>query len=211
MTDRRLFLMKKVGYILAAILFVQLSADQDVQSYVLKTPEDWRSEIIPFPIDFAPDIKYTGVEELRFSPGMFENTSETHFTYVIIWWLDGRQEIDEKNLSSDLEHYFRGLCSTISEGKNTEYQADRIQANIKESARKIISDRTDQKFFKGTVHTYDAFTDWKLLKLNFEIHSWYCADSKKTAAFFGISPKPADAQIWQILRDISKSVKCGRD
>jgi hypothetical protein len=211
MTDRRLFLTKKVGYVLAVILFVQLSVAHDVQSYVLKTPAGWRSEIIPFPIDFAPDIKYTGVEELRFSPGMFDSTSETHFTYVFIWWLDGRQEINEKTLSSDLEYYFRGLCSTISEGKNSEYEPDRIQADIKESERKIISDRTDHKFFLGTVHTYDAFTDWKLLNLNFEIHSWYCADLKKTAAFFCISPKPADAQIWHILRDIGKSVHCGQD
>jgi hypothetical protein len=87
-------------------------------------------------------------------------------------------------MSSNLEYYFRGLCSGINEGKNTEYHPDRIQANIKESKRKIISDRTDHRFFQGTVHTYDAFTDWKLLNLNFEIHSWNCGKLNRTAVFF---------------------------
>lgn len=203
--------MKKISCILVIVFFVQMSAARNDQSYILKTPETWRSEIIPFPIEFAPEIKYTGVEELRFSPGMFDNTSETHFTYVFIWWLDGKPEVNEQNLSTDLELYFKGLCTAIDEGKNKGYHPERIQADIKESARKIVSDRTDHRFFHGTVHTYDAFTDWKLLRLNFEIHSWYCAESDKTAAFFCISPKPVDSQIWELLRKISRSVDCGQE
>src|SRR5262249_653024 len=35
-------------------------------------PEGWRSETIPFPLDFARDLPLEGVEELRFAPGMFK-------------------------------------------------------------------------------------------------------------------------------------------
>jgi len=201
--------MKKISSIIVALLFVQISFAQNSKDYILTTPDTWRSEIIPFPIDFAPEIKYTGVEELRFAPGMFNNTSETHFTYVFIWWLDGQPKIHAQNLSSNLELYFKGLCSSINEDKNTDYRPEHIQANLSESTRTIISDRTDHRFFHGTAQTYDAFTDWTLLTLNFEVHSWNCAKSRKTAVFFCISPKPADTQIWELLRKISKSVKCG--
>src|SRR3954468_9210935 len=32
----------------------------------------WKTETIPFPLDFAPTIPLQGVEELRFAPGMFK-------------------------------------------------------------------------------------------------------------------------------------------
>jgi len=33
--------------------------------------EGWRKETIPFPLEFARDLPFSGVEELRFAPGMF--------------------------------------------------------------------------------------------------------------------------------------------
>src|SRR3954469_12003229 len=38
-------------------------------SFTWPLPEGWKAETIPFPLDFAPDLRHTGVEELRFSPG----------------------------------------------------------------------------------------------------------------------------------------------
>ena len=53
----------------------------------LPTPEGWRTETIPFPLEFAPELDYEGVEELRFAPGMFTEGAEDYWTYAFVWWL----------------------------------------------------------------------------------------------------------------------------
>src|SRR5262245_33462421 len=46
---------------LAAALLFAVSA-----SFQWPIPEGWQHETIPFPLEFAPDLPYQGVEELRF-------------------------------------------------------------------------------------------------------------------------------------------------
>ena len=41
--------------------------------FTMPTPEGWRNETIPFPLEFAPNLGYEGIEEIRFSPGMMES------------------------------------------------------------------------------------------------------------------------------------------
>ena len=38
-------------------------------SFTWPVPDGWRSETIPFPLEFAPSIPHRGVEEIRFAPG----------------------------------------------------------------------------------------------------------------------------------------------
>jgi hypothetical protein len=40
-----------------------------------ETPAGWRTETIPFPLEFAPSIAHAGVEELRFPPGFLDPES----------------------------------------------------------------------------------------------------------------------------------------
>jgi hypothetical protein len=40
-------------------------------------PPGWKSETIPFPLDFAPDIPHRGVEEVRFEPRFFDPAADT--------------------------------------------------------------------------------------------------------------------------------------
>src|SRR5688500_6206534 len=49
----------------------------------------WRTETIPFPLPFAPELPHRGLVELRFSPGMFKADSEELWTYSFVWWLEG--------------------------------------------------------------------------------------------------------------------------
>src|SRR5690348_7269453 len=56
------------------------------------TPEGWRREVIPFPLDFAPEIGYRGVEELRFAPRFFDPAAPTYWSYAFAWLLEGAPE-----------------------------------------------------------------------------------------------------------------------
>lgn len=50
--------------------------------FTLPIPEGWRTETIPFPLEFAPELSYEGYEELRFSPGMFKAGDEDRKSVV---------------------------------------------------------------------------------------------------------------------------------
>jgi hypothetical protein len=54
--------------------------------FVLPTPEGWRTETLHFPLEFAPQLPYQGLEELRFSPGMFKPGREDFWTYAFVFW-----------------------------------------------------------------------------------------------------------------------------
>jgi len=68
-----------------------LSLNSDIaasKEFELPLYDGWGKETIPFPLKFAPEIKLEGVEELRFSPGMFSEDSEEYWSYFFVWWLD---------------------------------------------------------------------------------------------------------------------------
>ena len=61
----------------------------DTLHYFKHVPKAWRSEIIAFPLDFAPTLEYQGRLELLFSPGMFDDKSEEFLSYGFIWGIEG--------------------------------------------------------------------------------------------------------------------------
>ncbi|MBL4705559.1 MAG: hypothetical protein JKY54_13630 [Flavobacteriales bacterium] len=68
--------MKKNSFLILR-LFVMSSVSTFAQDdkAVLIAPDNWKSEIIPFPLGFAPSIDFVGIEDLRFSPGWKDSTS----------------------------------------------------------------------------------------------------------------------------------------
>ena len=75
--------------VILCLTVVSSSAAQervDVPFY-LPTPDGWRTETIPFPLDFAPELEYEGLEELRFSPGMFAEMKTDFWSYAFVWWV----------------------------------------------------------------------------------------------------------------------------
>ena len=61
-----------------------------VAPYFLDVPEGWVAERFPIPIDFAPQIPYKGVEDIRFSPGWGNAFTDEYWTYCFLWYLDGK-------------------------------------------------------------------------------------------------------------------------
>ena len=59
-----------VVHLLMPVGIVAAAEEVAEPSFFLPTPEGWRTETIPFPLEFAPEIKYEGLEELRFALGM---------------------------------------------------------------------------------------------------------------------------------------------
>lgn len=119
--------------------------------YNFGLPKGWAEERIAFPIDFAPQVNYTGFENLRFAPGWEFTTSEEHWAYAFLWWLDGKPVLDKTILENNLTSYYTGL----------------VGRNIKERhipASKVVPvaatlQKTNTR--SGDIETYEAL--WLLL------------------------------------------------
>ncbi|MHC4535416.1 MAG: hypothetical protein ACYS6K_15805, partial [Planctomycetota bacterium] len=63
--------------LLCGIVFFWVPAAANAQvatPKLLLAPVDWRFEAMPLPPRFAPKVKWTGFEEIRFAPGVFDNS-----------------------------------------------------------------------------------------------------------------------------------------
>ena len=84
--------------------------------YHLPIPESWTIERFPIPISFAPQISYKGVEDIRFTPGWGNASSDEYWTYAFLWSLEGAPKIDATITAANLKAYYPGLIEINREG-----------------------------------------------------------------------------------------------
>lgn len=164
-----------------------------------QSPADWKAEVIPFPLGFAPDIDYKGVEELRFAPGMFKPETDTYFTYAFVWWLEGRPLIDAARLQDDLLKYYRGLYQAVSkkETKQVGSFAVKIEPDGSSDEDKVRKIR-----YRGEVRWVDPFVTEGDVSLNLRIFHWVCAGQDRTVVLFLATPRKDGHAVWDTLSSI---------
>jgi len=183
-------------HILILITAIEPAASSEL---LPKTPPDWRYERINFPLPFAPDLKYKGFEELRFAPGMFNEKSDTYFTYIFAMKITNDVSFDAKLLKSLLETYFRGLCRTVTQGTDFDIDASKISATVREDHYETKSSR----HFTVTLDSYDPFVTGKPLKLRLEMLVVKRSQNDHRL-FAAVSPKPAESPVWKLLRKLKQ-------
>ncbi len=189
------------------------AAPAAVDPFEFKAPPGWREERIPFPLGFAPQMKYRGFEELRFGPGMFRPASDTYWTYAFFWWLDGKQEFDEAALKRDLELYYRGLTRSVGSSRGFKFDLNRVTAEVTPVKAGEASGTTKTKGdyrrprYTVKLRTYDVFATGKELELRGEISLRYFKDLKRTWVWINVSPMKSDDAVWKSLRAIRDSFK----
>jgi hypothetical protein len=165
---------------------------------LLLAPVDWRFEAMPLPPRFAPKVKWTGFEEIRFAPGVFDNSSPNYFSYVIALSVNGTSTIDAAGIKDFLETYFRGLLPLVGQRKGLTVNASQIAAEIAPAQTKPKTNARCQ----GTVTIIDTFTDGRKTTLNVEADILPQEALKKTHVLLLLSPQVRDSKIWKTLRGI---------
>jgi hypothetical protein len=155
-------------------------------------PDGWRTETIPFPLDFAPSLKHRGFEELRFSPGMFKPEAPDFWSYAFVWWLSDEAPPSREVLERELEVYFRGLSNAVGKDKYA-FDQSRFKATLR-------ADGT------GQIETYDAFKTAKPITLRVRIRSQRCGAN--TALLVALSPADPAAAIWRQLDGLLAGFGC---
>ncbi len=188
----------------AAAALVLAAAPAAAAPFTLPLPDGWRSETIPFPLSFAPSLPYTGVEELRFAPGMFVQGAEDFWSYVFCWWVPEGTPLDSKLLEADLATYFAGLTATVE-------RAEHFTAENPSYAIELAPVRTGlglPRRWTGTAAVFDAFASRAQIALRVVVEAEACPDEGMTAVLFMVSPQPEGHAIWKRLGQVRSGFSC---
>jgi hypothetical protein len=157
-------------------------------------PPGWRSETIPFPLDFAPTLAHTGAEELRFPKGFFDPASPEYWSYAFIWRTTDAAELDAAQLASELTIYFQGLIAAVDENKQ-----------ISDADRATILARAEPAGarFEVTAHVFDAFKTAQPI----DLVGWAERLSCKTGALWIFVLAPARTSIRAQLDELATAAR----
>ena len=166
--------------------------------------DGWGIERFLLPPDFAPQIKYTGVEDLRFTKGWGDAKSDEYWSYAFLWFLNGKPVIDATTIEQSLNAYYDGLI-----GRNIEKRKIPKEKifKTKVAINKIATSPGDAVTFSGTINMLD-YMEQKPNTLNCIIHLKYCAGKDNSFLFFELSPQPSAHAVWNTFDKLWKDFDC---
>lgn len=185
---------------------VEFDPEKYNPTYTLAFPDGWNVERFAIPIEFAPSIPYSGVEDIRFTPGWSDATANDYWAYAFLWYLDGKPEITPQVIEKNLTAYYTGLVGrNIDKRKIPQEKLVPVKASI----TKATTDEGDLQTFSGTISMLD-YMEQKPMTLNCIIHVKSCSDENHTYVFYEISPQPLENEVWKSLDELSKTFGCDR-
>ena len=119
-----------IASLILIVALTNAAKSQEAKPQLLKEPANWAFERFELPPEFAPDIPYKGVEELRFSPGMFNKDSATYFTYAFVAQLDNVTTVSQSNIRDYLLKYFKGLCNSTAKNRKLVIDTSQIAVSM---------------------------------------------------------------------------------
>lgn len=156
---------------------------------------DWGKEFFHFPLHFAEDIPYLGVEEVVFPKNWIKPDSTDFWSYVFVWALENKNAVTAKELEDNLTLYFDGLIGGLSRTDSTKLTKASVHLEDNVDAKDSIA-------FFGHLNIFDGFATQTPLTLNARIYSEYCPDKDQLFLLFRFSPLPFNHQIWNKLRTV---------
>lgn len=172
--------------------------------FKIPTPKGWAKESIELPPSFAKNMKWKGIEELRFAPGMFKSDAADFFSYALLFWLPDDQKIDTKAMEKELLEYYRGLAKAVSENKKLEVDVSTFTLTIKDEKEKPAKRTGGEEVtaYVGELKWTEPFATGKSQTLRMEIQTWHSDKQKHHCVFICASPQPETGEIWKALREI---------
>jgi len=158
------------------------------------TPAGYKSETIPFPLDFAPGLPHAGVEELRFAPGFFDPAAPGYWSYAFTWRTQDPAELAPEALAAELTVYFRGLIAAVDEPKQ----------QVKDHAAITTTARADGARITLTAHVFDAFGTGAPVELT----GWARRTTCRPGALWVVVLAPAASGVRAELDALAAQARC---
>jgi len=170
----------------------------------------WRGERIPLPPSFARDLGWTGVEEIRFAPGMFQPTKPDFFSYILVFALEPGSDLSEKGLKQELLTYYRGLSKSAMESAEMEVDTESFTISLEKTdlANAGAPDAAPKaRAWTATLDWVEPFATRKKQTLHFELHTWVQGETPVVLSCVSPLDPKADAAPWESLRAIRKTFR----
>lgn len=171
--------------------------------YHLPTPTGWNTERFLIPINFAPQISYQGVEDIRFSPGWAKRTSDEYWTYAFLWYLDKLPETNAGIIAGNLKAYYAGLVKSNTDSAKA---ATTKVIPVTTSFKKSRTEKGDRETYTGTVNMTD-YMQRQPITLNCIVHVKSCKGGK-SILFYELSPKSFTHPNWINLNQLWLDFTC---
>jgi hypothetical protein len=162
---------------------------------LLQADSTWGKEMIQMPFWFAPEINYSGHEDIRFAKGWEKIDSTGFWTYAFAWDINLKTKPTAPFFEEKLKLYFDGLMKVVNE--DTLFTIPKTKASFIE-----ITQKKGMTTYTGTVETYDAFITKKMITLNVTIESSYRKKTKTYIPLFRCSPKDFKHEAWEMLNEV---------
>ena len=182
--------------ILSFLLGLSFTVYAQDQVSIVKADSTWSTEIIPFPVDWLPDLTLKGFEELRFSPNWDNVEHEQFWTLAMAWQVETTTEIPLEDLEFNLHHYFDKLMHPNHWAQ--EFPDPTLVLNDLEVTKNGTK-------FKGQLTFFDGFHTGKVMSVNILGSQRLCETSGVSVVLFRMSPKAYDEGIWYELNAITIS------
>ncbi len=194
-----------VAFIFLVFFLLTVKA-QDIKPQLLKEPATWSFERFNLPPVFATNFPYKGIEELRFSPGMFNKDSSDYFTYAFVAQLDSITSITKNDIKNYLLTYYKGLCSSTANDRKLIVDTSKVTVAIK----KKRGLRHNEIIYNALLHVFGVFVDGAAIKLNMEVKVITDYTAQKIYLLFVTSPHKKTDYIWKELYKIQKNFSAPR-
>jgi hypothetical protein len=176
---------------LFCMCFVGLGQEEPKQA-ILEADDSWGKEVIPFPVDWAPDVKLKGFEELRFHPQWKKVNDSGFWSLVMAWQIDVAQPLTVREIEGNFEGYFKGL---MKPNHWAETFPDPMLVFVKETG-------PNTNRFVGKMGFFDGFHTGKVMTINIQGEQLFCEHSHKATVVFRISPQSFENTIWKALHKV---------
>ena len=186
-------LSKSVILLLLLSLSFTAASQDSIQKSIVKADSTWSTEIIPFPIDWLPELTFEGFEELRFSPNWNNPKHEQFWTLAMAWQVETTSDIPLETIAFNFNHYFTELM-------HPNHWAQEFPNPILELEALEIPELGAQ--FKGNITIFDGFHTGKVININVLGYQTLCETTGKAVILFKLSPKEFDAPIWVELNAV---------
>ena len=185
--------------VLSLVLLSSFAVAQNASD--LKAPKTWSGERITLPPGFAADMKWRGVEEIRFAPGMFKPDSESFFSYVFVFELDQEADLTQQGLQQELLVYYRGLAKAVLRGRKVEVKPETFSLQLK--PQPVEGGPQGAKGYVGDLQWLEPFRTQKPQTLHMDAQAWKAG--QKQSLFVCVSPQDKQAEIWKEMYKIRSS------
>jgi hypothetical protein len=172
-------------------------------------PTGWKTETIPFPLEFAPALKYTGVEELRFSPGFGDAKSPLYFAYAFVWVVEADAVPSREQLERDLAAYFEGLMQAVAKSKKQDPPAKPARCTLAPMTGAPVPAAAPlrlEPLHRGTIETFDSFFARRELSLECAIFAVRPDLAYRQAIYFEVAPKLSDPAVHAEMEKLRRAL-----